>query len=119
MASTIFLIGHKNRLIEEIRSYVNAYFEDAGEQMPNDIGYYILDQSDMVLDGMVAEDGPAEDHVSVTDPASVEADYYRFAIAEYGTMFTDFPLDEDDEDLEEEEDNEEAEEAEEAENEEK
>lgn len=75
--------GHYRRLLEEIVEYLDEYFEESKQIRPMDIGRYIQEQIIMILDKICIED---------EDPETVEGDYYRESISEYGTVYTDYDL---------------------------
>lgn len=82
--------GHQNRLREEIVAYLEEYFEESGLPKPDDLESYIQEQTATVLARMYAED---EINPDEEDPETVPGDYYRESIADYGTVFTDYTLD--------------------------
>jgi len=83
--------GHQNRLREEIVAHVDDYFEESGAQRPANIESYIQEQTTQVLERMYAED--EDPRPEDEDPATVEGDYYRESIADYGTVYEDYDLD--------------------------
>lgn len=84
--------GHQNRIREEIVAYLDEYFDESGAPRPANIGSYIQEQTTLVLERMYAED--EDPRPEDEDPDTVVGDYYRESIADYGTVFTDYNLDE-------------------------
>jgi hypothetical protein len=78
--------GHRNRIREEITSYLDEYFRDSGYARPENIEAYIRTQTSIVLARLYSN---YEENV---DPETVTGDYYREAIAEYGTVYDEYPL---------------------------
>jgi len=83
--------GHQNRLREEITGYLENYFEESGASRPTNIESYIQKQTTLVLERMYAED--VDPSPEDEDPNTVPGDYYRESIADYGTVYTDYNLD--------------------------
>ena len=91
MDSQLIRDGHYNRLREEIATYLDNYFDESGLPRPEDIERYIEDQTNTVLERMYAED--TDPYPEDEDPETVPGDYYRESIEEYGTVYTDYNLD--------------------------
>jgi hypothetical protein len=76
--------GHAARLREEIISHMDEYYEMTGDITDN----YIQAQIELVLKGIYETDG--EENPDTIDPETVEGDYYRESISEYGTVYKDY-----------------------------
>jgi hypothetical protein len=83
--------GHHNRLVAEIDAYLVEYdHEHSTENYVRPTKKYVQQQAKMVLERMYMDD---EDDPEQCDPATEEGDYYRESIEEYGTLYTDYPMD--------------------------
>ena len=74
---------------EEISSYLDEYFEETGLPAPLNIEAYIVEQTNLVLTKMYADLDSSPDE---EDPETTEGDYYRQSIAEYGNVYSDYPI---------------------------
>jgi len=81
--------------MNRIREEIVAYLEESGLPRPTNIEAYIHDQTNTVLAILYADKEmylrPEEE-----DPETMEGDYYRESIADYGSVYGDFPPPEDD-----------------------
>ena len=85
--------GHRDRLHEEIVAYLKEYMSEYDLPVPVlvETDDYIRRQTLRILEQMYQED--ADPHPDEVDPNLIEGDYYRESIAEFGTLYVDFPMD--------------------------
>jgi len=79
--------GHRDRIREEIISYL-------GSRSAN-LANYVQAETETVLNGLY-NDSESDIHPDNLDPETEEGDYYRESIAEYGTVFEEYPPEDDD-----------------------
>jgi hypothetical protein len=87
--------GHSNRLREEILAHIEEYFADRDQSIPTGMEDYVRTQTRHILERMYTDED-AESRPEDVNPDKVEGDYYREYIAEYGTIYSDYSIDDED-----------------------
>ena len=89
--------GHLTRLREEIVSCITEFLEENDQPLSRldspTMVKYINDQISRVFAGMCQVPSNDQFHPSNVDDRTVDADYYRESIAEFGTVYIDYRLD--------------------------
>jgi len=83
--------GHITRLTEEIVAHLTEYLTSHNRPISDlntsSMRSYINSQVMRIARGMCSDE---EFHPSKVDPQTVEGDYYRESIEEYGTLYNDY-----------------------------